>query len=134
MTYCTLISNSNWFLVLILKVTLLKKPFILIFCRENLLKKTAAIISPADAIFSITIEDGGLGIWQFPQPFLNICVWGYIKDISAYYMRCFDVNVLFWQFYPMFVYKCAAFWGEGLDKLDKVYTSTQVNIWQVLQI
>ena len=85
MTYCTLISNSNWFLVLILKVTLLKKPFILIFCRENLLKKTAAIISPADAIFSITIEDGGLGIWQFPQPFLNICVWIYQRYFRILY-------------------------------------------------
>ena len=39
MTYCSLIDNSIRFLVLILKVTLLKKPFILIFCRENLLKK-----------------------------------------------------------------------------------------------
>ena len=103
MTYCTLINNSNRFLVLILKVTLLKIPSILIFCLENLLKKQQQRYHPLTPSFLLLLKMGDWGFGNFLNRFwTSVC--GYIKDISAYYMRCFDVNVLFWQFYPMFVY------------------------------
>ena len=101
MTYCTLINNSNRFLVLILKVTLLKKPFILIFCLENLLKKPAAITSPAPLPPSFLLLPLKMGDWGFGN-FLNrfwTSVWIYqryphiIWDVLMSVMWCHSSEI-----------------------------------------
>ena len=92
MTYCTLINNSNRFLVLILKVTLLKKPFILIFCRENLLKNSSNNITRWRHLFYYYWRWGIGDLAISSTVFEHLCV-----DISKIFPHIIW-DVLMWMF------------------------------------